>query len=305
LIAIVVNQQSLSTSAPSADTQFAHYLSIASSSKSDTQRRDALAFLTTTLSSQPTNAPIPVSSSIILNKLLPLVLDGSAAVRTQLLKLFRLLPGEEVKDRVEAALLYIRAGMTHLSSEIRDDAISVLEWLLERSPEEVVACPGGWVKTAKAFVSMMGWAESTGASKWTSATKTNLGKGGKSFPRQIAVLSLFLRAGLENKRFDMSTGRDRYFPLWEVDVHLIPSISNPYAHLNLFGAGRDEESEMYVEREARQRVFQKGFQAIIEKGVDGAKREGGEIGRAAAILGKTLKDTMTDYDNVDVVFDSL
>jgi pre-rRNA-processing protein IPI1 len=109
-----------------------------------------LAYLTTTLTSQPVNAQIPVSVAIILPKLLPLVLDGSSSVRSQLLKLLRLLPSKEIADSAESILLYIRAGMTHLAAEIRNDALATLEWLLESADEAVVACPGGWVKTLKA-----------------------------------------------------------------------------------------------------------------------------------------------------------
>jgi pre-rRNA-processing protein IPI1 len=297
--AIVINQQSLTTSALSSAVQFAHYISLASSSKSDTQRRDALSYLITQVSSQPVNAPIPVSAAIILPKLLPLILDGSQAVRTQLLKFLRLLPAKDVGDRAEFALLYIRAGMTHLAVEIRNDALSTLEWLVETAPEDVVACPGGWVKTLKAFMSMMGWASSIGSTKWSAAAKATFGKGGKSFPRQITVLAQFLKAGLGKSITDDYFQRGKYFPLWDADIHVIPAQSSPFAHLNLFGPGRDEESEMYTERESRQRIFRNRFQSAVEKGIESAKKEAGEMGRAGAILGKVLLDTMGDYDEVD------
>jgi pre-rRNA-processing protein IPI1 len=161
----------LTTDAPTSSSQFAHYLSLASSSRSDSQRRDALSYLTTQLSSQPVKAPIPLPVSILLPKLLPLILDGSASVRAQLLKFLRLLPSSDIGDRAEIALLYTRAGMTHLAAEIRVDALAVLEWLLEVAKEDTVTCPGGWVKTLKSFMSMMGWATSHESSKWTSASK--------------------------------------------------------------------------------------------------------------------------------------
>jgi pre-rRNA-processing protein IPI1 len=192
----VVNQQSLTTSAPSAASQFAHYLSLASSSKSDTQRRDALSYLTTHLSSQPVDTPLPLPTAILLPKLLPLIIDGSASVRTQLLKFLRLLPPSDIGDRAESALLYTRAGMTHLAAEIRMDSLAVLEWLLEVAQDDVVSCPGGWVKTLKSFMSMMGWAATFTSSKWTTTSKASFGKSGKAFPRQLLVLSQFLNAGL-------------------------------------------------------------------------------------------------------------
>ncbi|KAM3064889.1 rRNA processing protein [Clarireedia jacksonii] len=297
---IVVNQQSLSTSAPSSVAQFTHYLSLASSSRSDTQRRDALAYLTTQISSQPVNAPVPLPIAILLPKLLPLMLDGSTSVRAQLLKFFRLLPASDIGDRAEAALLYTRAGMTHLAAEIRVDALAFLEWLLEVAQEDVVSCPGGWVKTLKSFMSMIGWATSSGTTKWTSASKATFGKMGKSLPRQLLVLAQFLKAGLvEPEVAAQAASAASNLSLWDVKRHMIPTRANAYAHLNLFGSSRDEEGEMYIDREDRQRVFHKKFQAAVASGVESAKKEGGEVGRAAAVLTKVLRDGMDDYSGVD------
>lgn len=186
--------------------------------------------------------------------------------------------------------------MTHLAAEIRVDALAVLEWLLEVAQESVVTCPGGWVKTLKSFMSMMGWATSSTTSKWTSASKASFGKAGKALPRQLVVLSQFLRAGLvEPSNEGPETANKSTFPLWDVEKHMIPTRSNAFAHLNLFGSSRDEENEMYIDREDRQRVFQKHFQEAVETGITHAKKEAGEAGRAAAVLTKVLKDGMEDY----------
>jgi pre-rRNA-processing protein IPI1 len=287
----VVNQQSLSTSVPSSSSQFSHYLSLASSSKSDAQRRDALAYLTTQLSSQPVNEPMPLPTAILLPKLLPLILDGTSSVRSQLLKFLRLLPPAEVGDRAEQSLLYTRAGMTHLAAEIRVDALAVLEWLLEVAKDDVVTCPGGWVKTLKSFMTMMGWATSSGSTRWTSASKASFGKfafgkAGKAFPRQLLVLAQFLKAGLvEPENSSPISEGPGTFPLCQVGIHMIPTRSNAFAHLNLFGTSRDEDGEMYIDREDRQRVFQ--------------KKEAGEAGRAAAVLSKVVREGMADYGGID------
>jgi pre-rRNA-processing protein IPI1 len=216
-----------------------------------------------------------------------------------LLKLLRLLPARDVADRVESALLYIRAGLTHLAVDIRNDAILSLEWLLENAKEEIVACPGGWVKTLKAFMSMMGWSVSSGTTKWTSASHASFGKVGKALPKQLMVLAQFLQAGLGNSTSETGFRRGKHFPLWDFEVHLVPLESNPYAHLNLFGPERDEEGEMYTEREARQRVFARRFQTAVKHGIESTKKEGGEVGRAASILGKVLTDSMANYTAVD------
>ncbi|KAJ3498984.1 hypothetical protein NLG97_g689 [Lecanicillium saksenae] len=51
--AIVMGHQSLSTEAPDVVQQFKHNLSLASSSRSDKQRKDALAYLTSQLALEP------------------------------------------------------------------------------------------------------------------------------------------------------------------------------------------------------------------------------------------------------------
>jgi pre-rRNA-processing protein IPI1 len=189
--------------------------------------------------------------------------------------------------------------MTHLAADIRTDALAVLEWLLEVAQDDVVTCPGGWVKTLNCFISMMGWAVSSGSTKWTSASKASFGKAGKSLPRQLLVLAQFLRAGLVESEAEVVSISGGKFPLWDVERHMIPTRSNAFAHLNLFGSSRDEEGEMYIDREDRQRVFHKRFQAAVETGIANAKKEAGEAGRAAAVLTKVLRDGMSDYSGVD------
>lgn len=320
--AIVVNQQSLSEAAPTSTTQFSHNLSLASSSRSETQRRDSLAYLTKVLSTLPVNTPQPLPTAIILPKLLPLFLDGSSSVRSNLLKILRLLPAADIADHAEPVLLYLRAGITHLSSQISADALAGLEWALEVAQNDIVSCPGGWVKTLKCLLSMLGWspngtngtataaAGAGGAAKWSSASRGLMGEAGKTFPKKLSVLSKFLQAGLVDSDGDgddddemmmdgdghnasAGTGRGNVL-LRDLQIHMIPTRSDAYAHLNLFGAPRDEEGEMYLDRESRQRVFKNMFYDAIKKGVDDARKAGGESGRAAAMLNKVLVEGMKD-----------
>ncbi|RFU32617.1 hypothetical protein B7463_g3742, partial [Scytalidium lignicola] len=319
---IVVNQQSLSTSAPTSAAQFTHNLSLASSSRSETQRRDSLSYLTKVLSTLPVSSPQPLPTAIILPKLLPLFLDGSSSVRSQLLKFLRLLPTPDIADHSESLLLYLRAGITHLSSQISIDALAGLEWALEVAEKDIVSCPGGWMKTLKCLLTMLGWASAklgaggvAGIEKWSSASRGLMGEAGKTFPRKLTVLSKFLRAGLVDTDTDseldgdtvMDGGyggaiRGRGFPFTDFQVHMIPTRSNAYAHLNLFGTPRDEEGEMYLDKESRQRVFKKFFYDAVKKGVDDARKAGGESGRAAAMVNKVLVEGMKE-DVDDAILD--
>lgn len=215
--------------------------------------------------------------------------DGSTSVRTQLLKLLRVLPPSEVGPLVEKILMYVRGGMTHLSNDIRNDTLNILEWLLEVAGDETVSCPGGWLKTLNSFSSMLGWNPSVGsamASKgWTSASRATLGtkKGPEAQAKQILVLAKFLQAGFRPE------APVAYNPCayWD-NIYRLPESPNPFAYLNLFGTPRDEDSEMYPDRISRQRVFDMKWRAAISVGMDNARKEGGTIGRAAAMLDRAL-----------------
>jgi pre-rRNA-processing protein IPI1 len=285
-----MGQQSLSTVAPDYVQQFKHNLSLASSSKSDKQRREALAFLTSQLSAdQPTN---PVGTIPLLNKLLPLVSDSSTPVRAQLLKLLRTLPKDEVRHGAERASMYIRAGMTHLSADISNDSLAVMEWLLEVAGSDLVNCPGGWVKTLGTFCAMMGWAVSSSNGGWTSAARTAMkAKDAQALAKQITALTRFLQTGLA----DELSERENVSQYWDA-LYRIPRAPNAFEYLNLSGARRDEEGEMYSNREARQEIFHKRFLAAMNKGLVNAKKEGGATGRAASSMEQILKDAMADFE---------
>ncbi|KAL4924734.1 IPI1/TEX10 family protein [Aspergillus undulatus] len=327
---ITLTQQSLTLSAPSSSTQFTHHLSLLTS-KSDSQRRDSLSYLTSTISSSPTHLPLPRPVSLILPSLYPLILDSNSAVRTNLLKLLRVLPEHDMSDNVGSFMPYVRAGMTHLAADVRVSSVEVLGYLIGIAGDEVVGAAGGWVKTLNCFLSVLGWHLQAGNSKWTTlatgglvpnansapsggsggsgGSKSSFGKAGvKGRPqvRFLTVLGEFLGAGIGSPNdfgsdMDMSTdeaggelgtGAGARFPITNLSTHLIPStIASPYIYLNLFGAPRDEEGEMYETREDRWRVFvSRGFLTAVEKGVEGARAEGGEVGRASVGVWKVLKE---------------
>jgi len=188
--------------------------------------------------------------------------------------------------------------MTHLATEIRLFGLDVLEWLLAVAGDEVVSCAGGWVKMLKCFLSLLGW-QSEASSKWSTAK--SYGKADtKMQVKQMNALTSFLRAGLSHRQtiatVDIS---DSNFPLWHTQHHVLSERSNVYAHLNLFGAARDEEAEMYEDREDRQRLFRDRAEAAIVAGLEQATKGGGELGRAGAQLRKAVKEGMADFYRED------
>ena len=238
---------------------------------------------------------------MLLPKLLPLFLDGSNGVRHQLLKLLRVLPPADIGDRGEKLLIYIRAGMTHLAADIRISAMDILAWALDVAGEALVSSAGGWVKTLKCFLTMLGWWNGETNASWStsSASLSKISNRGKTLAKDLNVLGLFLRAGLaETGKSESLESSD--FPLSNVQYHSLPKTSNCFAHLNLFASVRNEEIEMYEDREERQKIFREKFQPAYLQGLESAKQEGGEVGRAAASLTKFLSEVMDSRNLEDV-----
>ncbi|KAF2689586.1 rRNA processing protein Ipi1 [Lentithecium fluviatile CBS 122367] len=294
--AIALKQQSISTSAPTVEAQCAHHLGLLNH-KSDTQRRDSLAYLTTTISAHPPGLPLPQPTSVIIPAVQRLILDGSNAVRQQLLKLLQSLPKDEIAGHADQLLLHTRAGMTHLATDIRIFALGLLEWLLGVAGIEVVSCAGGWAKTLKCFLSLLSW-QTDSSSKWSASKSFGKGAGdSKVHVKQMNALAAFLRVGLLPPSQTTVTNMNGVstFPLWQTAHHILTERSNVYAHLNLFGAARDEEAEMYEDREDRQRIFRDRAEAAVAAGLEQATKGGGEMGRAAAQLRKLVKAGMADF----------
>jgi pre-rRNA-processing protein IPI1 len=193
--------------------------------------------------------------------------------------------------------------MTHLAADIRLSAVEVLGWLVDTAGSEVVSCAGGWIKTLNCFLSLLGWHTAESA-KW-SANRSSFGKAGsqgRPMVKALQVLAEFLRVGIGKEEDlydgDVNNSNDPersvsgyYFPLdSSVRQNMISNRPAPYAYLNLFGQPRDAEGEMYESRDDRLRVFADQFRSVVERGVENARKEGGEVGRASATVFKVLRD---------------
>lgn len=305
---IVVSKQSISVAAPTAAAQFAHNVSLLKN-RSDAQRVESLSYLTSSIASIPTQEPLPEAVAVLLPKLLPLVLDGSNAVRQQLAKLLATLASrqDEIRPFANRSLLYIHAGMSHLSSDIRTFAVEVLDWLIGCAGSETVACAGGWRKTLDCFLGIFGWNNKTASSQtiskgWSSVQRSTSRPGAeaRNMSKVLATFAKFLSKGMSSSPIASSAMReDPDFPLRHARQHLIPTSGNAFGHLNLFGPPRDEESEMLEEREDRQRAFRQKYYPSVDEGLEVLIKEGGEIGRAAGGAKKALIDGLRDYEADD------
>lgn len=290
--AIVLNQQ-INAEAPSSQAQFLHHVSLLSS-RTDSQRKESLAFLAAAIVSEfSLRRSLPMPTETLIEKAMPLALDSNAGVRSNLVKMLESLPESETADQIPRMLPYVRAAMTHLSQDIRKTALDILQYLLENAGKDLVSCAGGWTKTLECCVTLLSWKNLSAAETWT-ASKTSFRTDTKFIARIISIVDRLLSEGLledQNNDHGFDESID-CFPLWHFQHHIIPAKSTPYAYLGLFGRPPDDDSRVLDDRGERWMLFKEKYQKQFLHGIDGARKEGGDIGRVAGQLFKTI-DTAT------------
>lgn len=295
--AIVLSQQ-INADAPTSQAQFTHHVSLLSS-KTDSQRKESLAFLASAIPSElASRRSLPIPTETLIEKAMPLVLDPSAGVRSNLVKMLESLPESETADQIPKMLPFVRAAMTHLSQDIRKTALDVLQDLLERAGNDLVSCPGGWTKTLECCITLLNWKNLSPAETWT-ASKTSFRTDTKFIARIMQVMDQLLSAGLledQNEDQERLDGVESCFPIWHLPHHMIPQKSNPYAYLGLFGRPLDDDSRILDDRGERCMLFREKYQPMFLHGINGARQEGGDIGRVAGQLFKTIEAAKREDD---------
>lgn len=287
---ITLKKQSLNESAPGPGAQIAHHTSLLKN-RISSQRHDSLAFLTNLSTAELCNA-----APELLPKLPPLIHDESSSVRQQLMKLFRKVPEQKVLSVTEQILLWSRAGITHLSTEIQIFSLEVLEWLLSVTGEDLFAIPGSWNGLLNSFITVCGWQgnlEATAKGWSTQKQSARPGSETKILVKRFSALHALFKAGLA-----ASTETELHTPfectMW---VHYgLPQRPNAFAHLDLFGAQANGDQQIFDDREDRQRYFHDHFENKVQQGVGQALKEGGELGRGSSALLKLLKTTMAAFE---------
>lgn len=291
---IVLSSQSLSTTAPSATASFSHNLSLLGS-KSDSQKKDALAALTNALNAGVAGQQPAV---IIIARARPLLLDASRSVRANALTLLKALDRGEVAGNVGEVLIYAHIALTHMVADIRVGAVDVLSFLLDVAGEGCVACKGGWTGTIRRLVSGLGWGvEKERIKGWTGVDKGKLGDG-RGRARVMGLLAEVLDVGLGKEGSGAKTAGG--FPLWDREAHGLPTKPDPFGYLGLFveqtamrdgvggGMAAFSDDAVLADVEGRAEALRQRFEEGIRRGVAEAKKEGGEVGRAARGVERAL-----------------
>lgn len=285
--------------APYAMKVLEHHINLLRSKDKD-KRIESLSFLATVYNTK--DGRNLVSISVLLPKVLPLMLDGDLAVRSHVYAFTQAISKEDVEDHVDKMLLYTLAGITHIATDIRNSSLDILKRMLDLEGDALVSCAGGWCKLLKSLMTMQGWILEDTSSAWTSINTSSIEPDGKSKvkAKALLVLAYFLRVGFHDYPSEDQSGASTWgWPLTDTAAHMISPTTNAYGYLNLFGPPRDEEGEIYYDKEDRQKIFQKIFRERMERGLETARQESGEVGRAAADVQKAIKEGMNDFEEAD------
>lgn len=155
----------------------------------------------------------------LVSSVIPLINDESKDVRqgtlTVLTKLLQVEPSI-IKLNDKSLILVIHSSMNHINSNIRNFSVQFLSLIVNHFPENLINLY--FTKTLDCFFNLM---------NWSSTNRTSLSK---PTPQQLMVFKTFLNVLLTDKT---QPPKVKYHG--STNSYLIPTISEPYNSLNLFG----------------------------------------------------------------------
>lgn len=147
----------------------------------------------------------------------------------------------------------------------------------------------------KCFLAVFGWDKGMTNKAASSSTYIHFSSQDKAKVRQLQVFEQFLHYGISARQIDIEVPPNNTPPLWYIEQHLLQRRPDCFAYLNLFGNTQDEDDYLCEDRGDRQKTLQQ-YRSFIEVGLESSKQQGGEQGRIAAIVIKTLQDGMNDSE---------
>jgi len=209
---------------------------------------------------------------------------------------------------VPKLMLYITSAMTHLAPGIRGDSTKYLTWLLTINKDSVLR-NGGWAKGLRGLIGVLGWGTAKDNGCISGDGSGGAAAKGKIRMQHMGALREFLRAGLFPDHVMSPLGYNEAndglwefgFPHWTTHLHMLPDRpgqSNAFSYLSLFSMAQSNhgESAGVEDLEARKRWLVEGLGkdvlGSLRLGLEGVRKEGGEMGRLGARIAVMLEDTL-------------
>ncbi|RLV95502.1 Pre-rRNA-processing protein IPI1 [Spathaspora sp. JA1] len=265
-----------------------HHLSL-TKHHSNTTRKEVLIYIENHL---PDN---PSSYSQILTTIVPLILDESQSVRTQLIQLLKTIAEKQpglLDLHFRSILLFILSAMTHIQPGIRNSSSKFLNILIDNCINSLVV-GSYYIKILTSYFQLMGW-NLIDSKKQVSLAITTTSIEGSNKRARIGHLQV-LHNLLTKSLAEEDTETQQMFSIHpQTSKYLIPQTPNPYASLKLFvyevqkfRLGEDVytvddlDSISTEDLSTRRKIINDVFKEPMVKHLGNLIKEGGEVGREA------------------------
>ncbi|KAK6204976.1 Rix1 complex component [Scheffersomyces amazonensis] len=327
----VSNAGSSSTSSGSAsqtDIDLTHQLSLTKHHSSST-RKEVLLYIQNHL---PANNPSLYKQ--IVASTVPLILDTSMQVRTQLISLLTECANKQpglLDLHIRSIILFIHSAMTHIQPEIRNSASKFLAILIEHAPSSLVK--SYFIKTLRSYFTLMSWTLTTDKKSVSLAITTSSTIGNSSVKKarshHVSILKSFLNASLfieEQKNNDIDE-ENVILTHPQSLKYLVPTTSQPFTSLKLFTAdmprrqisstdkesmnsGSSDDGKFHIadldtlsteDISTRRKIIIDIFLHPLTKNLNNLIKEGGEVGKEAkgclTVLEKLTAEISSNKEN--------
>lgn len=239
------------------------------------------------------NLPKASSSTYkqILTSTVSLVTDPDPSVRAAFVAL--LVACAEVRSglldvHMTLLVLFVHLAMLHIQPDVRASSTAALQVLADHAP--LLLVQGHFVKTLRAFFTLMAWKMEEGKSAVSVVTAPTTGGLPRARARHVAVLRKILEYAVYGDRLlNLAPGADVQTPHPHTAAHLIPISSQAFVSLRLFSqelpAGVSDVDSVATDDEAtRRKIVRDVFAVLLRRNLENMVHEGGEPGKEATQL---------------------
>ncbi|KAK6460104.1 Rix1 complex component [Scheffersomyces coipomensis] len=290
------------------EVDLTHQLSLTKHHSSST-RKEVLLYIQNHLPSHN-----PSLYKQILTSVIPLILDSSLQVRTQLVSLLNECAAKQpglLDLHIRAIILFIHSAMTHIQPEIRNSSTKFLAILIEHASHSLVK--SYFIKTLRSYFTLMSWTLTNDKKSISLAITTSSSINNSSLKKSrihhLSILKSFLKTALflEEESSQEINPEDVILPHAQSLKYLVPTATQPYNSLKLFivepsrtsgpstTTGDDKNSQVddgkfYIsdldtlsseDISTRRKIVSDVFMAPLMKNLNNLVKEGGEAGKEA------------------------